>query len=421
MEKIRIRAAAAALLALAALLPSSCAGERPAPPSPETADFDRLHEPVGLDAGIALGGLRIEPAPPGLDPALASYLGRWEGYGLYPPVDKDRKLVLVVRSLSAEGGSGWFWTGTNLQYPDAAGEVELDIGKDGRLEWRPIMPDGRAWKASFALVPGKDGLEGSIAASSGKISYGPFALTRERSFIVYRDYPRYLEGLGARFVPHADASLAKYGSGCLVYLPEGYEEEAEREWPLLLFFHGSGDRGDNPYLLAKASPFMFVREGGKPPFVIVAPLLNSSKKYSAFPDAYLRGLLREALAAYRVDAARVFLTGLSLGGEAAWRLAMLEPGRFAAVAPVSAMSRKSSIKDMRELALAGTPFLVVHGKSDPVIPLSMGRAPAEALAKAGGVVELRILDSDHDAWTATYSDPAFYDWLDSVPCAARDP
>ena len=406
---------AAPLVCVAALLLASCAALEPSVPSTGPESFDRLHAPAGAGASIVLGALPVEAAPPGLDPKLAQLLGRWEGYGHYPPVDKDRKLVVVVQSLRATGGSGYFWSGTNLQYPDLGGDAGFTVTDGGRIEWRFVMPDGRPQVASFALGGDGKSLEGSFNDLSGVTRYGPFVLTRERSFLVYKDYPRYLEGLGIRFAPHSDRGLTKYGSGCLVYLPDGYAD-SNRAWPLVLFFHGVGDRGDNPYLLAKASPFMYVREKGSLPFVIVAPLLGSSRDFDVFPDAYLEGVLREALSDYRVDPRRVSLTGLSLGGEACWRLALEEPGRFSAVALLSTRCRTFPAEGVARLT--DTPFLVVHGRNDQVIPLAAGRLSADALTQAGGRVELRILDSDHDTWTATYSDPSFYAWLESAPDAA---
>lgn len=63
-----------------------------------------------------------------------------------------------------------------------------------------------------------------------------------------------------------------------LFLDRGCVGGAPLTWPLLLFLHGSGDRGDNVNLLAKASPFMMIREKGPLPFIIVAPLLNASQK-----------------------------------------------------------------------------------------------------------------------------------------------
>ena len=82
-----------------------------------------------------------------------------------------------------------------------------------------------------------------------------------------------------------------YGQGYLLYLPEGYEANPKQTWPLIIFLHGSGDRGDNLFLLAKASPFMMIREKGPLPFIIVAPLLSTSQYYASFPENYMDGVL----------------------------------------------------------------------------------------------------------------------------------
>jgi predicted peptidase len=79
--------------------------------------------------------------------------------------------------------------------------------------------------------------------------------------------------------------LERYGKGYLLYLPESYEIDSSKTWPLIFFLHGYGDRGDNLLLLAKASPFMYIREKGSLPCIIGAPVL--SEDYQSFPDDYI--------------------------------------------------------------------------------------------------------------------------------------
>ncbi|OGO34410.1 MAG: hypothetical protein A2W35_09470 [Chloroflexi bacterium RBG_16_57_11] len=196
----------------------------------------------------------------------------------------------------------------------------------------------------------------------------------------------------------------------MLYLPEGYADQPQKTWPLIFFLHGYGDRGDNLFLLAKASPFMFIREKGPLPFIIVAPLLSAYQGYSSFPEEYLDGVLAEVQGNYRVDPQRIYLTGLSMGGEAAYRLAVHRPETFAALVLLSCYvdsitySLLDRIKDL--------PVWVIHGENDTVFPLVKAQQPVEALEAVGGNVQLTILeDHDHDTWTDTYSDPAFYDWL----------
>jgi predicted peptidase len=154
---------------------------------------------------------------------------------------------------------------------------------------------------------------------------------------------------------------------------------------------------------------MIIREKGPLAFIIiVAPLLSKSPDYEVFPDNYLTGVLEEVLADYRVDQTRIYVTGLSLGGEATYRFALLRPATFAAIAPLSAFVYSSPplerIKDL--------PVWAIHGADDKIIPLSMAQKPVDVLKQAEGNVQFTILpDHDHDTWTDTYSDPKFYEWL----------
>ena len=217
------------------------------------------------------------------------------------------------------------------------------------------------------------------------------------------------------------AESQQYGWGYLVYLPEGYEAEPGRAWPLILFLCGSGERGEDVLLFAKHGPLRTVREQGPLPFLIVAPMLRESKVFRSFPEAYLDGVLDLALAEYRVDPKRIYLTGLSMGGEATYRYALDRPEVFAAVAPIAAFDAKylpGGVEEgFRPFALPmerikDIPVWAIHGADDPVVPLSAAQRTVDDLRQAGGNVRFTVLaDHDHDSWTDTYFDPAFYEWL----------
>ena len=225
---------------------------------------------------------------------------------------------------------------------------------------------------------------------------------------VYKDYAQYLAG--KRIYPEIcqSSQLQHYGQGYLLYLPDGYEADSKKTWPLIFFLHGYGDRGDNILLLAKASPFMYNREKGPLPCIIVAPLLAAFGDNSAFPGEYMEGVLAEVQANYRVDPKRIYATGLSMGGEATWRLALRQPNTFAAIAPLSAYFDHPEAWPMK--SIKDLPVWAIHGAEDTVISLARAQQPVDALKEAGGNVRFSVLEG-HDTWTNTYSDPAFYDWL----------
>jgi hypothetical protein len=377
-------------------------------------DFNLAHSPIDGDPNkyLILGNLPVSKPAADLAPELAVFLGRWEGYVHAPPVDKDRKLVLVIQEIDEREGRAVGLSGTNLQYPERVGDIHFRViqGEYPAIEFQVPWPNGVQEIDSFTYDREAGLLRGVAKLAGEATAVDTFELSRDRSFHIYKDYASYLAGLRITPQEYQDAELEHYGQGYLLYLPEGYDEQPEKTWPLILFLHGYGDRGDNLFLLAKASPFMFIREQGPLPFIVVAPLLTGYQGYSSFPEEYLDGVLREIQASYRVDPKRIYLTGHSMGGEAAYRFAVHQPETFAALVPLSCYvdsktySMLARIKDL--------PVWVIHGADDTVFPLDKARKTVEAIQAAGGDVLFTILEGhDHDTWTDTYSDPAFYDWL----------
>jgi hypothetical protein len=300
--------AAASLLAVGILLAVYRPWQRTVPAASteyfEIEDFDAVHAPVDGDTNeyLIFGNLPIQSPRVGLSSKLAAFLGRWEGYDYSPPVKKDYKLVLVVQEITAQGGKAFLWMGTNLQYPSAIEEIRFRIlpGATPAIWFETYFGRSKetimlSYDPNRKLLHSPDGSRHSIELGQGK------------TFHVYKDYALYLAG--KRIYPKEyrnDRLRRYYGPGYLLYLPEGYEAEAEKTWPLIFFLHGYGDRGDNLFLLAKASPFMMIREKGPLPFIIVAPLLSTyHEDYSRFPDNYMNEALDEILADYRVDKRRI--------------------------------------------------------------------------------------------------------------------
>jgi predicted esterase len=373
-------------------------------------DFDAVHSSVDGKEFLIFGNLSSVPPAADLPDEYAAFLGRWEGYGYGPPVKKDWKYVLTVREISSAGGKAYLWAGTNLQYPTWKKEISFRFvpGKPAAMEWK-YSEKGKERVWAWTYDPGADVLRGWLTTPSSNEAWGPVELNRGRSFRVYRDYPAYLAENRIYPVSYRDDWLARYfGTGFLLYLPEGYAEDPGRVWPMILFLHGTGDRGENVFLPAKASPLAMVREQGPLPFIIVAPLLGKSGYYGSFPESYLDGVLEQVLADYRVDRTRIYGTGVSIGGEAIYRFAVYRPDLFAAIAPLSGYLESTSGLER----LSGLPVWVVHGADDPVIPLNKAQRDVDALKQTGADVVFTILENhDHDVWTDTYADPLFYEWL----------
>jgi predicted peptidase len=189
----------------------------------------------------------------------------------------------------------------------------------------------------------------------------------------------------------------------LLYLPDGYEQKGKL-WPLLLFLHGSGERGSNLQLVKTHGPPKHVDKGRAYPFIIASPQCPVEHWWSF---ATLDLLLREIVEKYGVDENRIYVTGLSMGGFATWTLATEYPGRFAAIVPIcgGGIPHRASL-------LSNLPIWAFHGAQDPVIPLLYSQEMVNAVNAAGGSATLTIYpDAGHDAWTETYDNPELYEWL----------
>jgi predicted esterase len=381
------------------------------------SDFDAVHAQVSGDPNkyLILGNLSVSKPAADLPPELAGFLGRWEGFDYSPPVKKDWKWVLVIQKISAQDGEAVAWRSTNLQYPSEIKQIHFRVnqGKSPSIEWETESLDGNSIEKSIETVS----IDNKTNTLKARVDYpqtgmqgGLIEFNRTESFFVYKDYSQYLASKRIYSREYQDKTMQLYGNGYLLYLPEGYEDNPTKTWPLILFFHGSGDRGDNINLIAKASPFMMIREKGPLPFIIVAPLLKRSQDLQLFPIGYMDGVLAEVQKLYQVDPSRIYLTGLSLGGEAAYHFAIDHPDTFAAIAPLSAFLLPDQVASLN--LIKDLPVWAIHGANDTVIPLARAEQPVNALKKLGGNIRFTVLeDNDHDTWTDTYSDPAFYDWL----------
>ncbi len=189
----------------------------------------------------------------------------------------------------------------------------------------------------------------------------------------------------------------------LLYLPTGYGE-GDADWPLLLFLHGAGERGDNLDLVKLHGPPKLIAQGRDLPFIVVSSQEHADSWWNPYD---LDALLDDVVAHYRVDEDRVYVTGLSMGGFGTWGLLALNSDRFAAAAPICGGGTP------RLACQAGRlPVWVFHGADDEVVPLRRSEEMVEALEACGGDVRFTIYPGvGHDSWTRTYDNPELYDWL----------
>lgn len=182
-------------------------------------------------------------------------------------------------------------------------------------------------------------------------------------------------------------------------------------WPLFLFLHGIGERGDGGEALSQVAtwgPPRQVEAGHPPPGLLLSPQCPSEQRWQ---PAALLALLDDAMARHPVDPRRIYLTGLSMGGTGSWDLLAAAAARFAAALIVCGRTDPT-----QALKLTGLPIKVLHGARDPVIPASDSQHMVEAINAAGGQADLTIYpEAAHvEAWTQAYGEQdgaAWYRWL----------
>jgi len=197
--------------------------------------------------------------------------------------------------------------------------------------------------------------------------------------------------------------------------------------PVILFLHGSGERGDDGAKQTTVGLGNAVRAYGDSfPAIVVFPQARAGESWRGPMGERAMRALDATLAELPCDGARVYLTGISLGGSGAWHLALEHPRRFAALAPVCGWLDPSALPatlrarggsqgdahDAAARALRHLPVWVFHGAADAVVPVERSRLMVDALRRAGADVRYTEYPGvGHDSWNRAYAEPELVPWM----------
>jgi len=220
---------------------------------------------------------------------------------------------------------------------------------------------------------------------------------------------------GARTFPYA------------VYVPHGWTPD--RTWPVILFLHGAGERGNDglrPTQVGLGASIRF--DPSRVPAVVVFPQAPPDERWIGEPADAAMAALERTMREFRGDPSRVYLTGMSMGGYGAWHLALLHPDRFAAIVTVcGGIVPNGTATSVRQSPLttgAGDPYAftarrlrhvpvwMFHGAHDDVVSPDESRRMREALLREGAEVRYtEYPEGNHNAWDAAYGDAEMWTWL----------
>jgi len=263
----------------------------------------------------------------------------------------------------------------------------------------------------------------------------------------------------------ADQSQREY----FVYLPQGYHSKPDKKWPVMLFLHGNGERGNGQdeldFVMMQGPLHEAWVQKKDLPFIIISPQLHmfgwdekgisyiDNRSKENIPRRLVQGVPKRSAAfetnvdiqrmpsltdmndvapllpqgwdkletdliamldhvqdKFRVDVNKTYLSGLSYGGFGTWYMASKYPERFAAIAPVVGWGHPSLMKPIAEHKL---PVWVFAGGRDNAVNIKYFYAGLNQLEKLGhDNVRFTVHeDKGHDAWTRVYSGDDLYQWL----------
>ncbi|MBR2025267.1 MAG: phospholipase [Clostridia bacterium] len=181
------------------------------------------------------------------------------------------------------------------------------------------------------------------------------------------------------------------------------------KYPLIVFLHGAGERGDNLDLLkCYCIPKLFTNDcdyQGLKTFT-VSPQCPSEKTWIDFKNE-IYDLIDEICEKYPINKDRISLCGISMGGFGTWELALSECHRFYKIAPLCGGGmnwRAWYVKDI--------PIRVYHGRRDDIVPLCQSEAMVNSIKLQGGNVDFTIYDDlSHNCWDRAFEETDLIKWL----------
>ncbi|MBQ9874127.1 MAG: prolyl oligopeptidase family serine peptidase [Thermoguttaceae bacterium] len=193
-----------------------------------------------------------------------------------------------------------------------------------------------------------------------------------------------------------------------LFIPTDESAKSDKGFPLLLFLHGAGERGDDPEAVKMHGPPKFCADPEKAKtwkFLTVSPQVKGNRFWS---PAQLRLLVEKICAEQPVDKSRVYVTGLSMGGFGTWGFVANSPDLIAAAAPICGGYRLEFAPKMTD-----TPIWAFHGTADGAVKFEYSRNLVEKLRELGAkeIIFTIYPGANHNVWTRTYDNPKLYDWF----------
>jgi predicted peptidase len=191
-------------------------------------------------------------------------------------------------------------------------------------------------------------------------------------------------------------------SGYAGYLPKHYSQT--QPWPLVVFLHGSGERGNDPQIVLERNRYLLPPDFIESSAVMLIP--QCLKRATWQPEEVVR-FVDYACTHYRIDRERIYLMGYSMGGYGAWQAAGAYPDLFAAIVPIAGGGNREDATRLRR-----TPIWAFHGTADKTVPVEQTTTMIDAIREVGGAPKLTLLpDAGHGIPEEVCKMPELWQWL----------
>lgn len=194
--------------------------------------------------------------------------------------------------------------------------------------------------------------------------------------------------------------------------PENIEEG--KTYPMVVFLHGSGERGDDNQCHVMLTLLRGIRKNGTPCFILMPQLHSDGNWTDDDIDAALTSLIDDyILKNYPVDTDRLYVTGDSRGGAGTFDQVIRHPGKYAAAMPTCGYRESFLTSDEEILLLKDTPMWLAQNSGDTTVNPEYSRAVYNTL-KANGVEHVKYTEYKtlgHNCWDRFYSEKEVWVWL----------
>ncbi|HYG41150.1 MAG TPA: T9SS type A sorting domain-containing protein [Cytophagales bacterium] len=192
--------------------------------------------------------------------------------------------------------------------------------------------------------------------------------------------------------------------GYYEYLPSNYNSASKL--PVVIFFHGINEKGNGTsqlHYVLRQGPAKMVTQGKDFPFILISPQHN----HGWWNSISINRLIDYIVANYKVDPARIYVTGISSGGYGTWEAGQTASSKVAAIVPICGCGSDKQAAKMKDMAV-----WAFHNDKDMVVNSKCSIVMVNAIKAAGGHPKLTLYSNySHDAWTRTYNDQKMWDWL----------